>query len=73
MYVGCDCPVCQATRLFVVPPPDGCESCGGSCDSCTDTTVEIRLCPVKGIHEKSETTIQGKPFCKHCGAWKEDW
>lgn len=72
MRVGCDCPVCQASREFVPPPPD-CDGFCGGCDCNAETQELPKLCPEAGVHEVASMLIQGKQYCKHCGAWREDW
>ncbi len=71
-YNGCGCPICTGESQNVPPPPD-CDGICWRCDANAETQKIPTLCPVAGVHEIASMLIQGKQYCKHCGAWKADW
>lgn len=78
------CPNCQAcevhdTRLHHLGPcgdeDDGihhrCNLCGHSWPY--EVVPQPPPCPIHTQHEVGQTFIGGKPICKHCGQFKEEW
>ena len=79
------CPNCQACEAEPFPSPVfvphneyeydpqcRCTMCGMVWTPAPDRSP-LPPCPIHTTHEVGQTFISGKPICKHCGQFKEEW